>query len=307
MYRPWMGRTFGIEMEMKPVNAETGTFIPFRDLKAKIGATGVALNSRDHTWYSSNGQQWDIKTDGSVREAGRDGYEIASPAMYMDEDGECEEMKKVCDAIVSVNPKVDKACGLHVHVNCRDFTWRELQKLIALWVRYEPFFFEMLPRSRRSNTYCRPMRTAEWGAARTQSEHWPTVAEALRTDNETQFSSYQRSLGKYCSLNVSSFVYHGRVEFRLHSGTVSYEKIRNWVKMLLALVARVKLESAPNIAREVDPTCYSEKGYSTGYVFKMIGLLPSKAVPEVPETNRDLAKWVDRRREQFKRTKGGAR
>lgn len=294
-YRPWMGRTVGIEMEMNRTTT-TGAALTEAALVRVCDVTG-RRSQRGAGYYHSDGRTWDVKLDGSC------GWEVASPALVLDENGDNVELRAVCDGLTALRPQVDRSCGLHVHVDCSDYDWRDLQKLMSLWARYEPYFFSLCPPSRRRNTYCQPLRRTEWAGR--DSDIWPTVASAIEATTQAAFERNAMVLGRYTSLNVSGFWRHGRVEFRLHSGTVNYTKIRNWTKMLLALVARVKHPTAPRINKlgrteQVMFTGRRAVNGPTAYISRVLGLGASRTVAsDVPAENRQLVAWMEARRRQF--------
>lgn len=305
-YRPWVNRKFGVELEMNDVTVDHAALSSGdlrRAVEGGLVAAGVSpnrLNRAAAGYYHSNGLTWDVKTDASCGYNGRNGWEIASPAMMLDEDGECAELREVCERVRALRPRVDRSCGLHVHVEVRDFDWQDLRNLIILFARYEPFLFELCPPSRRTNTFCPPMRKADWAA--TDSHYWTRVDSALRETREERFQSAVTAIGRYVSLNLSPFWRSRRIEFRLGAGTVQYEKIVRWTQLLLSMVQRAKNDRMPKIVLGG----WANQPLSANYFCKMVGLTPSQHVPEVPEASAKLVEWVRRRQRQFRRGDGDA-
>ena len=294
MYRPWTGRGIGIELEMNSVLA-SGNSYSLRDMHAVVvGALPSTERVVREGYAHNNGTVWECKTDGSC------GYEFTTPILTLDEEGNNANLKAACDALKTMRPRIDRNCGFHLHVSCRgvvgqrDWTWQDLQRFLALWSRYEPYLFEMLPPSRRGNTYCQPVFKSTWTG---QTNHtFEGVREALNTTSERRFQSALQHRSRYHSLNISHFWLRGSIEFRLHSGTVDYVKIRNWAKLLLAMVARVTNEDMPRIQLNVSD---SPEGFSTRYIFRQFGLIVGRHIREVPASNRDLLVWADARRLLF--------
>lgn len=239
----YLTRTVGIEMEcIHGFYAEPFT-TALRALLPNVQRMGYG---------HSNGRTWDIKTDGSC------GWEVASPALRFTTDAsgapELPELRTVCRLLndAQYNARVDRTCGLHVHVDVSDFTREQTQRLIALWLRYEPFYFQMVPAARRANRYCKAMRTTSWTADTAMNA--PTRAAVARALTASTDATFKRELGmlasdRYYSMNLTHLWLSGRVEFRLHSGTLNYGKIRQWVLWLMALVERAKME--PEVRRGV--------------------------------------------------------
>jgi hypothetical protein len=296
MYRPWLNRGFGIEIEMNDVDTQRRPLSErdFRRVMTPVISPG-RLSTREAHYYHSDGLTWDIKLDGSCGLHGY-GFEISSPAMRLNEEGECAEMKTVCDAIATLRPRIDRKCGLHVHVDCSDFNWRDVRNLVTLWTRYEPFFYELTPVSRRDNSYCEPFRATRWGQR--PHDNFYTVEQAIEATDERVFQNQGARIPRGMSLNISGWWRHGRVEFRLGAGTVNYEKIARWVQLMISVCGRVKnpfLGMPPVFSGQ-----YSERGFTAMYVFKAIGLAASNAVPaaEIPAESVRLLEWAKGRQTQ---------
>lgn len=95
---------------------------------------------------------------------------------------------------------VNKSCGLHVHLDCRDVSNAAAQTRADRLVKALPILTAMVPSSRRDNHFC------QWG------------------------KSVERD--RYYMVNTTSFRKHGTIEVRLHSATTDFVKISNWIKIL---------------------------------------------------------------------------
>ena len=70
-------------------------------------------------------------------------------------------MAAMGDHIHNCGAKVDKSCGLHVHVQASDLKLMDIRRLIKLWCAVEKEVFTSLVASeRRENKYCYPMSIA---------------------------------------------------------------------------------------------------------------------------------------------------
>lgn len=305
--RLWEGRRFGVEMETDSLRANgtdlTGSEINRALTAANLEHRVVGNGSNYYSNSSVSGQAWEVKYDSSCGSRGW-GLETVSPALSLDADGECEELRKGCDALMALQPKITRRCGLHVHVDVSDFTWKEVQKLMAMWARYEPFFFSMVPQSRRGNTFCEPLRAETWADAyrvdNDPSQYRYPASRALKATTRSEFERLSTNLGKYRTLRVGDlWALNGRVEFRMHSGTVSYTKIRQWLRLVLSLVGRVKTSSmgtTGRLARTVRPLS-RPRGFGTSYVLDMIGLLGE----DCEDIHESLAAWIPTRQARFRR------
>ena len=295
-YKPWLkadgtAREFGVEMELTAETRDGSHLTGAMIKEAMRNARVPRLNRRAPSYYHSDGTSWDVKTDSSC------GYEVASPKLTLDDDGNCNQLDRACIAMAAIQPRVDQRCGLHVHVDVSDFDWRDFQRLIALWARYEPFFFEMTPPSRRGNTYCSPLRACRWSDVAHAGAQWTRTLRALTATTRQEFQAALSGFPRG-ALNVAGFVVNGRIEFRLQGGTISYEKIRNWVILLLALVNRAKTPLAPPVGLTINQP-RPELGFGTRYVFTMLGLAPSRWAPEIAPVCATLETWANERRAAF--------
>lgn len=288
-YRPWMERTVGIELELTS-SSTSRTSISQEMLRNAIRPVVANLNDRAPGWFHSDGSTWDVKTDSSC------GWEVASPAIRLAENGGNDELKGVCEALTRLQPIVNRSCGLHVHIGCTDFQWRDLQMLMALWARYEPFFYELMPTSRRSNQFCWHLHRSSWSGH--TGAQWSQVQRALAARTENDFNANARRLNRYAALNLASWWRHGRVEFRLHSGTINYTKVKNWAMLCAAVVGRVKHPELPPVSTAMRSTPRAA-GFSTVYIGRQLGLLPSRQVPNPAPEGIDLMAWINSRRLQF--------
>lgn len=295
MYRPWVNRKFGVEMEMRAVTV-ANTSINDQMIRHAITSRTPRLNSRVAGYWHSDGSTWDIKTDASC------GFEVASPALELNHAGQNIEMMSVCEGLKTLTPRVDRQCGLHVHVEVRDYDWQDVQKLMSLWARYEPFFFEMLPPSRRGNMYCQPIMRHSWNSP-SRGRYTPHAIDAMAAQTSATFQRAGQQIERFSSVNLSNWWRHKRIEFRLHSGTIDYEKIRHWAMLLLAVVQRVKqgaMMGEIDTIRDWSAAWVNRTtGFETKYVCRVLGLVKSKQVPEVPVESTELTQWVNERRLRF--------
>lgn len=297
MYRPWMGRYIGVEMEMNDRDTRA------RPLRAATIATALEgqhlpLNhQRAGAWYSSSGNTWDVKSDSSAGPGG--GWEVATPKLLLDAQGHNQDLRRGCNAIAALQPAITTHCGLHVHIDLSDFTWDNMHALVALWTRYEPLLYELVPASRRGNYHCRGLRTESWEGRTTP--RWAGTSMVLNARSGSAMS-VDRLVdvdddAKYASLNLLHWWRSRRVEVRLFAGTVDYDKIRMWSMLMLAIVARAKHATA---ARP-QPIVAGQKpvGFSTRYFARQLGLVPGSVAPECPPEAAQLVTWIETRRAKF--------
>jgi hypothetical protein len=114
---------------------------------------------------------------------------------------------KLCSILNTIDFRVNRSCGLHVHVDRRGMSESEVVKLARRVDKWIEQLIELFPLSRRDNSYCKG------GIA---------VGD------------------RYRRVNVSAFHKYQTLEFRVHSGTCNYTKILMWIRLIELLMAMPK-------------------------------------------------------------------
>lgn len=200
-------RTFGIEIE----------FIGDREAAARaINAAGIGCNVQEYDHRTPTA--WKIVTDASI---GYENGELVSPILRGEEG--LEQVRKVCSALRSIGHKVDKRCGVHVHVGVPELTGPEIANVFKRYLAGEDKIDAIMPRSRRGNgnRFCYSL---------TQYRARIETANSVR-DLQNAFYSE-----RHVKLNVMSYVRQKTIEFRHHSGSLSGEKVTNWIQFCVGFV-----------------------------------------------------------------------
>lgn len=207
-------RTFGVEIEAYNVPREV--------LLAELRAQGLVAENEgyNHTTRA----HWKIVHDGSV--TGDNGFELVSPVLRGLEG--LAELEKACRALRLCGAKVNQSCGLHVHFGMRDATISHARQVVRNYLALEPTIDQLLPPSRRHNSYCQSLRR---GRTQAQAE-----AAILAATTMEQLATAANANDRYHKVNVTSFGRQGTLEFRQHSASTDYEKIAFWVKFLHNLI-----------------------------------------------------------------------
>lgn len=209
-------RSFGIELEIVHRNQ--------RQLRDAIRSRGIACEIEGYN--HSTRRYWKIVSDASVN----GGYELVSPVLK-GQSG-MNEVKAVCEALSEVGALINKSCGFHAHFGTDDFkesisVWRNLY---INYATLEEDIDAFMPPSRRRNTYCASLKVCGW---REKMENAHTLVELEKAITNRS---------RYFKLNSQSYWRHGTVEFRQHSGTIEFDKIRNWLLFCARLVELSKRE-----------------------------------------------------------------
>ena len=205
-------RNFGIEIEAYNVD--------MIELKRKLNEAGIRTEAEGYNHTTRD--YWKVVSDGSL--TGSKTFELVSPILN-GQDG-LNQLQTVSRVLKSLNAKINKSCGLHVHFDADGFgikTWRNLYKNYA---KVEDSIDAFLPESRRknNNTYCKSMKVPNYESKIDRATTLKEIERAITFEN------------RYFKLNTQAYWRHRTVEFRQHSGTIEFEKISNWILFLTRFV-----------------------------------------------------------------------
>lgn len=172
--------------------------------------------------FIAEGLHWAFKGDGSIS---GNGVEIVSRPIA-GESGE-QQVRTACRILRSFGVTVNRTCGTHVHHDANDLSVSQIKRVARMWFENQPLIDGLVSPSRRdsSNGYCRHIEASELRTI----EDVPTL-ERMRSV----------SLGRYRTLNLTSYGRHGSLEVRQHQGTIDAEKIISWIRFGQAIIDTAK-------------------------------------------------------------------
>lgn len=121
---------------------------------------------------------------------------------------------KVCN-LIKRHSTVNSTCGLHVHLDMRN---RDVSQSYANLFAAQGLLYSMCPLSRINGEYCKP---------------------------ETEYVSFENehvTNDRWYGINKNSYEDHKTLEVRMHSGSLNADKINNWIKLLIKIVDRGKVD-----------------------------------------------------------------
>ena len=159
-------------------------------------------------------------------------------------------LKAMCDTLAAVDARVNRSCGLHVHIGAENLSDDHYVRIVRNYQKLESVIDSFMPNSRRGNNspWCHSLQGVDFSRCMTKRD----VYDAMHGD-------------RYYKVNAVAYLRHKTIEFRQHSGTVEYEKISNWVKFLAKLVEysyKHEISSCGSI-EEIPFLKESEKTYFT--------------------------------------------
>ena len=226
-----MPLTYGIEIEVILPGGMT-----HHNAAMAIDAAGAPCYAAGYS-HTPERTKWKIVSDGSLSSSGipgGNGAEIVSPILT---DITLEDqVNKVCATLASVGARVNRSCGLHVHIGARHLSLPAMKKLAELYAENEEVIDGLLPPSRRgsANAYLQPVKNLN----------------RSRLQQATDVAGIANSISsrRYVKLNFQSYWRQGTVEFRQHSGTIDPAKILRWVSLCAKLIAAAEREQSVPVA-----------------------------------------------------------
>jgi hypothetical protein len=137
-----------------------------------------------------------VVSDGSIRTT-ISGHTPAEIRILLNRATFDQRLTRVCKALAAAGFATNRSCGLHVHLDARHLdmsTRTKIQRIITRWLA---LLIELVPLSRRENSYCKL---------------------DLRS-------------GRYCAVSVQTGG-KNTIEVRLHSATIDQTKITMWIRLL---------------------------------------------------------------------------
>ena len=129
-------------------------------------------------------------------------------------------INKICKCLNEVlHCKVDKSCGLHVHLDMRH---RDPAIPYSNLVTMQNYLYAMCPANRKNSKYSIPMKSKTW---KISSNHYDGISS----------NAYQK---------------YKTIELRMHGGTIQAKKINSWIALLTGIVNAPLITSTPKTIKE---------------------------------------------------------
>lgn len=199
--------TFGVEIECYNITRDS--------LINYANAKGLQIQSEGYN-HRDNNRYYKIVSDDSIQGSGAN--EIVSPVLN---GGSVKNsLKKICDALAECQARVNRSCGLHVHIGAAMMSDEHYCRIVRNYQKLELAIDSFMPSSRRAsnNGYCRSLTGLNFRNCSTKRD----IREILDS--------------RYFKVNAKAYERHQTIEFRQHSGSTDYEKIMHWVVFLAKLV-----------------------------------------------------------------------
>jgi hypothetical protein len=176
---------------------------------------------------------WEIDYDGSLSN-GAEYRPKRSNHLYYNEES-LTQIKEILALIKVHRGKVDKGCGLHIHINAKNFTDKQIVTIIKEFIAKQRYIikrFEVHPD--RLNSTCSLLPRENLHKLTEKQIH-----NFRRQTQEWSYSGYNGLLeNKYLALNICHLRQgdYGTLEFRIFDGTLSYRKLKEQIYFTLSFI-----------------------------------------------------------------------
>jgi hypothetical protein len=180
--------------------------------------------------------------------------------------------------------EINEQCGVHVHVDARDFLWRDIVRLCKVWSIIEPVMFAIGGQQRVTSSWCKPMgdrfakaikrfEVSSFGKNFDKTlnvedfllgEIWdgqdPSVAKRIMRGGVSK-----KSGGRYKAINLLPWIagagnchrtgheprHDSTIEFRLHRelGTLDGNRLTGWMKLVTRIVDWTKKATDEDVTK----------------------------------------------------------
>jgi Putative amidoligase enzyme len=221
---------------------------PKRFLGVELEIARMDLSGAKDLKKTATKWQLSIHDDGSLPQ---NGFEINSaPARGS---AFVKQITEICDVLNKNQAKITGECGLHVHVDARDFTTDDIFKTTIVWQKIQNNMFRYCDKNRKNNRYCHPTHHSfnnysSLDYLRKVPAYKQLDILQARAKNLTKLLNGE----KYSAIN---FIHlskneYGTIENRMHQGSTNSKKIIRWAAMnsnLLDFVKNISVRDSKRI------------------------------------------------------------
>ena len=199
-------------------------------------------------------KKWDgaVVYDGSLPKGG---FEVnTAPAggdIYV------QQVKELCNVIREQGGFIDGHCGLHVHIDARDFDYYDIRRLVMIYAPIEMALFAMVPSERQEARFCHPcgqkyVAAVEEGRLPHSKVKTDVITCTYRTDGSTQdLRNSKYNQARYNALNLHSWFFRQTIECRMFNGTINPDEIISWGVLWAHILDYTKRTTDEEIAKTI--------------------------------------------------------
>jgi len=255
-------RRFGVELEVTASchKKTIGTLLVANERKSEKVRNVIVTPGLQGWQQSKSNTYWHVKYDSTCGPQGKgwdSGWEVAS---YVGKSNfDIEKIAKTAEYLKRCGIQTNPNCGLHIHVEVKDFNETMMGNLVARWMKLEFILTNICASHRHNNKYCKPL-TSRW----TNISCWAHYNPANMSDfwmlvRPDAFYIHDNEQKKYTlnTVGIAEALAHPTknglrktVELRLPECLLDYEHISNWTRLFVNFVDGCKdaTEGPPHLS-----------------------------------------------------------
>lgn len=231
-------QSFGLELEFGGITRRRAAQAIAQVINGNTRYDYLGGGYRKCVVTGADGRKWTVEYDSSVRTQGGEECEFVTPKCTYED---IETIQECIRALRRAGAKVDRSCGIHIHIDGANHTAKSVKNLVFTFRAKEDLIFKAVAPDRRSNQYCSPIDDSLVGNIKkikkldTQSLKGAWYG-TYGSSYQSEASHYHNS--RYHALNLHSLWYRGTIEFRLFQSTLHAGKVRAYINLCLAMSAQ---------------------------------------------------------------------
>ena len=220
----------------------SGNVLNIFEFKNPLPIIGIEIETENILYEYFVTHFWNVKEDHSLR---NNGVEFTSkPLEQIEIEPALHYLKRQLE--VKNKPDMSPRTSVHIHVNCRDFTWDQIKTIILLYSIFEHHFYNIAGKNRENSIFCVPLYKTEF------------IKNLLNSNLEHLIWS------KYCGINILPLMNFGTIEFRHLYGTLDPLTILEWIDNIGCLISYATKTNFKNLVNKIE-NMNSDSSYAKLY------------------------------------------
>jgi hypothetical protein len=236
---------YGTEIEMTGI-----TRMNAAEALEEMFGTNVEYRRYYDSWvvWDQQGKEWKFVRDSSIDPERRtergivpasDQFrtEMVSPKLTYEEMGKLQEVVR---CLRRHGARVNRSCGMHVHVDAANHTPRSLKNALTIMYSKEDLLFKALKvQTERETSYCQKVRPMVLEKIRRMPNSNISMEKLKRAWYEGGDGSWEHyNWSRYYALNLHAVFSKGTLEWRCFESTLHAGKVRANITLALAISAQ---------------------------------------------------------------------